>query len=759
MTDELLRAVGSRNREKPVPVRRGRNVIAVIGIDDYVHWRRLNNAVSDAQGVRNLFVNDLGFQELVPPLFNAEATRESIFSNLLDPLRSELKTDDSLVFFFAGHGHTETTSVGERKINTGYLIPVAGLLPEERRFGGFLKLDSFLEDLALLPARHIMVILDACYSGFALGDAVKVLRDHEPYTDDLDRRVSRNVITSAMHDQPALDNGPIPGHSLFTGVLIEALQSGRADRDNRGFVTGSELALHVQKEVLEYAQASSTRQTPDYGYFELHQRGELVIALRGETHNKNQAQTSLEAARHGEALGRFTGDRKRFVFAASQYQEAVRFAGLAKMAFPEAELGLGRALLAAGDAPGALETLGELVEVGADTCPPDALFYLGMAHAVQKAYDQAAGCLSGWLEKNAADENAAWVEEYIRWLQGASERPSARRLALVVGVDEYQSDDYAGLRGCANDAEKLMAPALVRCSGFPEGGHHVRLTNQQATLTALTTALEKLRDTASPQDSVVVHFSGHSTPPEEFASAEEFAVGSFSPANLPDLARHAKAGRGCRRRLDGSRLHHWMQSIPAGHKTLILDTHASLELIELARSEGTYALMVASDTAELAYEWHTEVDGEEIPCGMLTAALFQSLEQNSQKDDFTYADWFIPAVEFANQASQDYPRPQTPYFVGLLERRPFGGDDPYLAAFEFVQRGCWPERTVEQLANHYRLFRRPAASAFPQAHLAFGRAFLARRAYPAAVEALQKAHRTITARLSRRLPLPWLKLR
>ncbi len=737
MSDQDLRAIGSHDRGRPTPVRRGRNVIAVIGIDNYIHWRKLNNAVRDAAGVRDFFVTSLGFQEVVPPLYNADATLEAINSLVLDQLRPELKPDDTLILFFAGHGHTETTTLGETEIQTGYLIPCGGRLPEERRFGGYLNLDSFLKDVARLPARHVMVILDACYSGFALGQTVTVLRDHERYTDDLDRRVSRHVITSAMHDQPALDNGPVPGHSLFTGALIEALQSGRADPDHRGFVTGSELALYVQKAVLGYAQERKVEQTPDYGAFEYHQRGELIIALRGETQNRNQARDCLDIARHVETLGRFTGDRKRFSFAATQYREAIRFAGLSKMAFPEAGLGLGRALLAGGDSSGAIKALSELIETEGEHSPPESRFYLGMAYASQKKYAEAAGMLATWLEKSGDHENGGWVRDYVGWLRKAVQRPGGRRLALLIGIDHYSLREAFTQKGCVNDVKKLMLPALTRSCGF-QADDIITLTDQDATLQNVRTELEKLATTPAPEDAILVHFSGHSVPssqPEYFGKNNETENVYLILHDTHNQPGHLTGG------ISAVELHRYMQAIPAGHKTLVLDTHANHELIELAKKEGTYALIVASDTAETAYEWHTLVDGQDIPCGMLTGALYQSLEKAGDSASLTYADWFIPAIEIASQASAGpgYHLRQTPYFVGLLERRPFGGEDPYLSAFEFVQRGNWPERNVVQLEKQYQLFCHLITSPFPQAYYAFGRAFLSHRALEFAMEALQGA--------------------
>src|SRR5688500_13394538 len=105
MSDEHNRDIRIISQpDQPETVRRGRNVVAVGGIDKYRHLRLLHNAVSDAQGVHSLFVDQLGFQELAPALYNEHATRDAITSMVVDSLGSQLKEDDSLVFFFAGHG-------------------------------------------------------------------------------------------------------------------------------------------------------------------------------------------------------------------------------------------------------------------------------------------------------------------------------------------------------------------------------------------------------------------------------------------------------------------------------------------------------------------------------------------------------------------------------------------------------------------------------------------------------------------------------
>jgi hypothetical protein len=259
-----------------VNARAGRNVIAVIGIDRYQHWRSLSNAVNDALSALNLF-QSLGFEEAVPPLLNEAATTYAITSLVTDDLRG-LDQQDSLVLFYAGHGGNEDHHLEDRTIKSGYLIPADAELSDKKTT--WIELESWLHKVSRLPPRHILVILDACYSGIALDSAIDRYREIGSSgivsMSSLSKRRSRRIITSALVDEKALDNGPIAGNSLFTGYLIEGLEVGLA-REGRKEATGSRIGEYVQRRVREHTNSC---QTPDFGPFALDRRGEMVIPLR-----------------------------------------------------------------------------------------------------------------------------------------------------------------------------------------------------------------------------------------------------------------------------------------------------------------------------------------------------------------------------------------------------------------------------------------------------------------------------------------------
>jgi len=294
-TENLKRAMILEAVESE-PVKQGRLLVVTIGINEYVHWQKLKNAVQDAIGLQQTLIDKLGFSAPILPLLNEAATKAAIASLIEDRLREELQEDDNLVLFFAGHGHTRADKVGGKVVGeTGFIVPVEARGSKEY-WSDYIQIDPLLQSISRLPARHILVILDSCHSGFALGEAMKIYKSANRYEKDLSSRISRKVITSARREQLALDGGPIPGHSLFTGTLVDGFNWGKADLDGNGLITSSELGLVIQQKV---GQASESRQTPDFGSFYLDDRGEMVISLRNQSFDalKARAFSALQSGK------------------------------------------------------------------------------------------------------------------------------------------------------------------------------------------------------------------------------------------------------------------------------------------------------------------------------------------------------------------------------------------------------------------------------------------------------------------------------
>ena len=263
--------------EEAGPVKNGHQYVVAIGIDHYENWPMLGTAVSDATGFAGLLTSKFGFENAVPPLTEKNATRGAIDSLIDDDLRSRLQPEDSLIIFFAGHGTTRNDKIGDVTRSVGFIVPWDARPPgANEHWSDYLNVEELLRTISTLPPAHILVILDSCHSGMALGSKFSSSRDDTRFQKDMLQKVSRKVITSALGDQVAADRGPVADHSLFTGMMIQGLTSGKADTFGTGFVTASQLGTYAQHEV---AAAQESKQTPAFGAFDLDQGGELIIHL------------------------------------------------------------------------------------------------------------------------------------------------------------------------------------------------------------------------------------------------------------------------------------------------------------------------------------------------------------------------------------------------------------------------------------------------------------------------------------------------
>jgi len=263
--------------EDAAAVKNGHQYVVAIGIDHYENWPMLGTAVSDATGFAQLLTTKFGFENAVPPLTEKNATRAAIDSLIDDDLRSRLQPEDSLIIFFAGHGTTRNDKIGDVSRSVGFIVPWDARGPgANEHWSDYLNVEELLRTISTLPPAHILVILDSCHSGMALGSKFSSSRDDTRFQKDMLQKVSRKVITSALGDQVAADRGPVADHSLFTGMMIKGLTSGKADTFGTGFVTASQLGTYAQHEV---AAAQESKQTPAFGAFDLDQGGELIIHL------------------------------------------------------------------------------------------------------------------------------------------------------------------------------------------------------------------------------------------------------------------------------------------------------------------------------------------------------------------------------------------------------------------------------------------------------------------------------------------------
>lgn len=134
----------------------------IIGINKYQYCSPLEYAVNDARAVSQLLQEHFEFpSENIKLLLDSGATREQIHRAFLSYAEDGTDENDRLLVFFAGHGDTRQGRRGD----IGYLIPVDGKSDD---IATFLRWGEFEKNSELVRAKHILFIMDACYSGLAI---------------------------------------------------------------------------------------------------------------------------------------------------------------------------------------------------------------------------------------------------------------------------------------------------------------------------------------------------------------------------------------------------------------------------------------------------------------------------------------------------------------------------------------------------------------------------------------------------------------
>lgn len=227
----------------------------IIGINGYQKVSPLRFARGDAEGVSQILQKRFKFEPArITLLLDCDATRQGILQSFFS-LRKEAGPDDRVLVFFAGHGHTESGRRGE----VGFLVPVEG---DANDLSTLIRWDELTRNGDLIDAKHVFYIMDACYGGLAV--TRRLSAGSMRFLKDMLRRYSRQVLAAGKGDEVVSDGGgPKPGHSIFTGHLLAALEGDVAY--SGGVLSANGLMAYV------YGQVSSdlqSQQSPHYGFID-----------------------------------------------------------------------------------------------------------------------------------------------------------------------------------------------------------------------------------------------------------------------------------------------------------------------------------------------------------------------------------------------------------------------------------------------------------------------------------------------------------
>lgn len=322
------------------PISRGpaqeRKLAVLIGIDRYQGGiRPLGNAVRDIHAVADVLRELHGYE--VRCIEDEQATLPRL-RQLLHDLRSELTPDHRVVFYFAGHGisaelHKDTNTVTDGP--QGFLVPQDARAMES---DSLWPMEDLQRGLKELRCRHLLVLLDCCFAGafrWARTRSVEVSW-HTLYRERYERYLrdpSRQVITSTMHDERAMDTvGSVFGtrgeeeNSPFARALCQGLRGAADLRINGepgdGVIAASELEQYIEHALSKLqTQLGKPLQRPMLWSLQGYETGHFMFWTPGHEPNLPRALELTEANNPYRGLAPYDEEHQHLLFGR---QEVIR---------------------------------------------------------------------------------------------------------------------------------------------------------------------------------------------------------------------------------------------------------------------------------------------------------------------------------------------------------------------------------------------------------------------------------------------------
>ncbi|MDF0665814.1 MAG: caspase family protein [Nitrospira sp.] len=248
----VLKATGTIRPDPQVPRQDlsafGHYHALAIGNNDYKHWKKLENGISDATAVAKTLTERYGFHVTIIK----DSTRSDIM-NALNEYRKTLTENDNLLIYYAGHGHLE------QDIDRGYWIPVNAEIDNNSEW---VNLSDVIDLLQLISAKQVMVVADSCFSGKLTRSSLAQLKPGLTAQARLDilKKLAKRRVRTAMTSggvNPVLDAGG-SGHSVFAEAFLGVLE------ENDAVLEAERLFLAIRSRVVSTSQQMHTEQVPTY---------------------------------------------------------------------------------------------------------------------------------------------------------------------------------------------------------------------------------------------------------------------------------------------------------------------------------------------------------------------------------------------------------------------------------------------------------------------------------------------------------------
>jgi len=211
-----------------------------IGVNEYENEEIVDLAdpVEDAKSLRALLLKNYEFSEERAIMLENPTRAELI--DTLENLASAVKANDSLLIFYAGHGHWDES------FKQGYWLPADA---KQKSKSSWISNATIRDYIYGIKTKHTLLIADACFSG-GLFRTRAAFKGESKLESTLFQMTSRKAITSGTLTE-------VPDESVFIKYLLKNLES-----NQRRHLTSQDLFSRFKVAVMNN---SVLNQVPQYG--------------------------------------------------------------------------------------------------------------------------------------------------------------------------------------------------------------------------------------------------------------------------------------------------------------------------------------------------------------------------------------------------------------------------------------------------------------------------------------------------------------
>ena len=218
----------------PISQRSGKDHAVFFPVTDYTGgWQPLPKTKSELESMAGDLRDLYGFTTDV----QANKTKQQIKDKLAELARRVYAPDDQLLLFFSMHGYFDEAS------DAGCLVPYNGKY-DDPSFDTWLLHTELRALVARIPCDHILLVIDACYSGTFGGSKAK---PEEPASDtqsDCQRKIAASLSRKTRLYLSAGGKEKVPAESDFAKKWRSALGAGGGEDGVLSFV---ELQLRLSE--------------------------------------------------------------------------------------------------------------------------------------------------------------------------------------------------------------------------------------------------------------------------------------------------------------------------------------------------------------------------------------------------------------------------------------------------------------------------------------------------------------------------------